>query len=378
MILIMVAFMFGLNTHAQDLTPCSDRPHFINHPWVDGTRYCLEEVFHDPQAGELAFTALAASPDGTLYAARPLSGEVVALEDTNSDSLPDSPRVVADGLTQPNGLTYHKSALYISGGTHIYRLVGDTLEILVDNLPAGPGFWTGGLAVGPDERIYVATGAPCDFCVPGDPARGAIISFSLDGSAREIVATGLRQPSDVVFAQGMLWTIDTARDGLVDAPNLDELNRVFPGSHFGFPYCIGLHNQPDFETADFDCRNATPAALTFPTQSTPLGLALYSGDAFPWLNGKLLVVLNGSRNHAEIRGYSVVAVSFDAVGSPSSYIHVIPYIEGAGTITGIMEQDVHYSGAGFWPNRPLDVVTSAEGWVYVNESGGRIFVLRPR
>ena len=71
---------------------------------------------------------------------------------------------------------------------------------LVDDLPSGGGFWTGGIAVGGDGRIYVATGAPCDFCVPDDPARGAVLSFALDGSDRQIVATGLRQPADLAFS----------------------------------------------------------------------------------------------------------------------------------------------------------------------------------
>ncbi len=82
----------------------------------------MEEVINDPTLGELAFTALAAAPDGTLYAARPLAGEVWALADTNGDFLPDTPHLVADGLTLPNGLDYHDGALYISGGSHVYRL----------------------------------------------------------------------------------------------------------------------------------------------------------------------------------------------------------------------------------------------------------------
>jgi len=132
---------------------------------------CLEEVINDPGAGQLAFTALAPAPDGTLYAARPLTGEVVALTDSDGDHLPDTPSVVAEGLTLPNGLAYHDGALYISGGSHIYRLHGSQLETLVDDLPSGGGFWTGGIAVA--DRIYVARRA-CDFLRSRRPGRGAI------------------------------------------------------------------------------------------------------------------------------------------------------------------------------------------------------------
>jgi glucose/arabinose dehydrogenase len=358
-----------------ELPPCAQRATMADPPWVNGQVWCLEHVVDDDSAGELGYTALAAAPDGTLYAARPLAGEVLALTDTNGDGLPDTPRVVAQGLTLPNGLAYYKDALYISGGAHIYRLVGDRLDVLVDDLPAAGGFWTGGLTVGPDERIYVGIGAPCDYCEPADPQRGAIWSFALDGSDKQVVATGLRQPSDVVFRDGVLWTIDTARDGL-DTPNLDELDRVVPGAQFGWPYCIGADNHPDSLGGRFDCGSAAPPALTFPTHSNPLGMTVYESDTFPGVKGDLLVTLGGASNQVYLQGFTLVAVAFDpATGAPSGY-HVIIPEQGDHPIMLALE-DIHYQGSGFWPHHPLDVTVSPEGWIYVSEGGGRIFALRP-
>jgi glucose/arabinose dehydrogenase len=363
--------------YGQELSPCRERAHTLNEPWINGSLFCLEEVIHDRSAGELSFTALATSPDGTLFAARPLSGQVLALEDTDGDSLPDTPYVIADGLTLPNGLAYHEGALYVSGGAYVYRLIEDTLEVLVDDLPSGAGFWTGGLVVGPDERLYVATGAPCDFCEFADAQRGAILSFTLDGSDRQLVATGLRQPTDLAFINQTLWAVDTARDALFDTPHLDELNRVTPGAHFGFPYCVG-HTSPDLPTDTFDCADASGPAFTFPTHSSPQGMATYTSTTFPTLTNKLLVVLSGSYNQARLHGWAVIAVSFDASGNPTTYDQLIPFMGATENIPGISEQVIQYNGAGFWPHRPLDVAVSAEGWVYVSVSGGRILALRPR
>ena len=377
---IIVLLFLLLNGYVgQELPPCRERVHLIEHPWVDGTRFCLEEIIHDNSAGELAFTALAAAPNETLYAARPLTGEVFALDDTNGDDLPDTARVVAEGLTWPNGLAYFDGALYISGGSHIYRLVDDTLDTLVDDLPSGSnGFWTGGLTIGPDERLYLATGAECDFCEPTDSQRGAILSFALDGSDQKVIATGLRQPSDLAFHDGILWTTDTARDDLFDTPDLDELNGVSPGAHFGFPYCIGSTNQPDLTSSAFDCATADAPALTFPTHSTPVGLAAYTSDTMPSLTDTLLVVLGGSYNQAEIHGLALGAVIFDENGNPTGYEILVPNRPDATTQPDMVWQDMQYSGAGFWPQRPLDVTVSAEGWVYISVSGGRILALRPR
>jgi len=359
---------------ASSLPNCSDRLAYADDPWVDGTRWCQETVIDDPSAGEMAFTALAAAPDGTLYATRPLAGEVLALTDSNGDGLPDSPRVVAEGLTLPNGLAYHDGALYISGGARIDRLTGEHLETLVDDLPAGGGFWTGGLTIGPDNRIYVGTGAPCDDCIPDNPARGAILSFALNGSDQQIVASGLRQPSDVAFVASTLWTVDTARDGLFDTPGLDELDRVTPGANFGWPFCIGADNHPDLAGA-FDCGQVVAPALSLPTQSNPLGLAAYSGDALPSLTGALLMTLGGTHNQVDPRGTALVAVHFDDQGNPSGYEFLIPSDFYFDQFT---LQQMNFRLSGFWPHRPFDVAVSAEGWVYVSSGGGRILALRPR
>ncbi|MEP7292227.1 MAG: PQQ-dependent sugar dehydrogenase, partial [Chloroflexota bacterium] len=310
---------------AQDVS-CDARPTRLDQPWMRTGLSCLEEVINDPDAGELAFTALVTAPDGTLYAARPLSGEVFAFTDTDGDGLPESPQVVADGLTLPNALAYDKGALFIAGGSHIYRLRDGELETLVDDLPSGGGFWTGGLMVGGAGQLYVATGAPCDFCDPDDPARGAILQYAPDGSSREIVATGLRQPADLAVRGSDAWVLDSAPSGWFDTPDLDELNHIQYNSDFGFPYCIGRENTPALDGAN--CSNVTAPVVTFPTGSTPSGIAAYRGDAIPALEGKLLVVLSGAYNDLDLRGYQVVAAD-PQTGSYEALMPASPDVLGA-------------------------------------------------
>lgn len=350
---------------------CKVRSGFLTQPWYKVGLVCLQDAINDPSLGELAFTALASAADGTLYAARPLTGEVLALKDANLDGVFDSVTVVAEGLTLPNGLDYYGDALYIAGGSHIYRLRGGKLETLVDDLPSGGGFWTGGIAVGSDDRIYVATGASCDFCVSDDPLRGAILSFALDGSDRQIVAIGLRQPADLAFQGSDLWAVDSARQGLFDTPDLDELDKVQPNANFGFPYCVGLHNTQD--VAGFDCTKATPPSVAFPTASTPSGIAAYRGDAMPYLKGKLLVVLSGAYNNLELRGYAVMIVD-PATGT---YMPLMPIRPDDNPDSDFTMEQMNYRGSGFFPQRPLDVAVSEQGWIYVSMGGGRILVLRP-
>lgn len=379
-IILTIFVCISTTTPAEtDLLRCDQRPHFIDPPWVSAQYYCAEEVIHDESGGEPGFTSLAAAPDGTLYAARPLFGQVVALTDSDRDGLPEKPRIIAKELTLPNGLAFFEGALYIAGGSHVYRLIDDQLDILVADLPTGTGFWTGGIAIGIDKRIYVSIGAACDFCISDNPERGTILSFALDGTDRRREGIGLRQPNDLTFRDGELWTVDAARDGLGSVANLDELNRVRFGAHFGWPFCVGLDRHPDTFSAEFDCETTAAPALAFETHSNPMGITAYTGEAFPHLKGSLLVTLGGSYNEAVLKGYTLVTIGFDSSGNPLEAHIILPEIPDNGPQwTGITLQKIHYQASGFWPHRPYDVTVSREGWIYVSVGGGRIWALRPR
>jgi glucose/arabinose dehydrogenase len=385
---VMLLLMGSLRTLVaqpapSSLPPCAERPTLIDPPWVNNSLYCSELVIYDPSGGELGFTALAVDADGTLYAARPTHGQVYALRDGNGDGLPEDPTLLIDGLTRPNGLAHADDTLYITGDANLYSWSNGELTILVDDLPTGTGFWTGGVTVGPDGRLYVGIGAPCDSCEPEDPERASIVSFAPDGSDRRQVAQGLRQPNDLVFQGDTLLVVDSARDSSPQESAFDELNRMTLGEanvHFGWPYCIGLENQADWADTDWDCAAVRPPLTTFPTFSNPLGINVYSGDAFPHLQGHVLLTLGGSHNLGQITGYTLVTLALDADGTPLAPPEVIlPAIPDSNpSWSGLGLQQMHYQKSGFWPFRPYDVVVSPEGWIYISVGGGRIWALRPR
>ncbi|MBC8099541.1 MAG: PQQ-dependent sugar dehydrogenase [Armatimonadetes bacterium] len=352
------------------LSPCDQRPTALDFPWVDTLVYCVERVLSDDSAGELGFTALAAAPNGTLYATRPITGEVFAIEDTDGDAVPDTARLIANELTLPNALAYQDGALYIAGGAYVHRWDAETeaLTVLIDDLPTGTGFWTGGIAISPDEYLYVGIGAACDACPPDADGRGRIYRFTLDGTTRVAVASGVRQPNGVLWHDGALWFTDTARDAL-EGGGYDELNRFTPpGQDFGFPGCIGHDNQPDDMFPAADCGQVSVPAVSFSTDSTPTALAVYSGDTFPALDGSLLVVLSGSYNASRLRGYSVVSIALDSIGARLPTQPLIPVLN---------DPTEQFIGRGLYPHRPYGVAVSPEGWIYLSIGGGQIWVLRP-
>ena len=83
------------------------------------------------------------------------------------------------------------------------------------------------IAFGPDGKLYVPFGAPCNICVPGEEY-AQIRRYNADGSGMEVVARGVRN------TQGFAWHPVTQRD-VVHRPRPrldgrrrpeDELNRM--------------------------------------------------------------------------------------------------------------------------------------------------------
>lgn len=359
------------------LPPCYARPTFRDPPWVDTQRFCSELVYETPHNEALALTALAVAPDGTLYAASPLRGEVWALRDSDGDRLPDDAQLALTGLTLPSGMDWGGDALYITGGPNIWRLPAGAqeAETLVTDLPLLPGQWGGDLVVGAGGELYVSLVAPCEACDLDDAP--SILTMAPDGSRRRVLARGLRLPTGLALRDGELWATDSVARAQAQVDDaLDEINRVAPDAHFGWPGCPGAQHRPA-RPAGPACAQTRAPALTLPGGSRPFGLAHYGHDALPGLQDALLVTLHGSRHRVDLRGYALAVINFDARGNPLAPEVILPQQRADRVDSFFTVAVMNYRGSGFWPERPLDVAVSPEGWLYVSMTGGRILALRP-
>lgn len=391
-ILLALSLIFGgvLAALAQQpsLPECIDRPTAVSDElYVDNIRWCVEQVVHDSELEPLSFTALEVAPDGRLFATLPFDGKVVAIHDSDGDTLPDAMETFAEGLSLPNGLAYHAGYLYVSGGQNIYQIDSNgDIETVVSDLPVGTGFATGGIAIGGDGRLYVAMGAPCNLCEFDEAERGAILSMSLDGADRQVVASGLRDPADVTFYRGQLWTLDSApRQRQRNA--LDELNLVRAGGWYGFPYCLG-NATGGITTDELTCQESIQPVMRFGSGAVPGSLTAYEHDLLPGTKDTLIVVLRGDPTQIDIVGYKVIMITFDEADQPLGATVLIPYRLQFGRVAYLPYQGealrwdefIHINelGQGFYPQQPLAVAVSPEGWIYISVTGGRIIALRPR
>jgi glucose/arabinose dehydrogenase len=387
--LILVWLMVpGLPTTAQELVRCSERPTQVLLP-RSRMGFCMELVYHEQNAGEMAFTALAFTSDGTLFATRPLYGQLLILKDTDGDFLPDSPQLIAENLSLPNTLTVHDDVVYIAGGNAVYRWQNNTLTTLIDDLPTGTGVWNGGIVVY-EGRLIVGVGAPCNWCNFDTQTYGLLLSFALDGSDRQIMATGLRQPTALGVYDGQLWVGDSAPYG-TSVMARDELQVVVQGADYGFPRCTDSAIAYD-ATTNNDCGTVIPPDYAFKPFAMPYSVLEYTGEAFADLQGKLLLLLAGTPNRSDPSGFELIAFTPMTERDQTEFDTLVPYDlsisynveytygtmrQGAGHYFNGDSEMLTRRGAGFYPHHPLSIAISPEGWIYIAVSWGKIYVLRP-
>lgn len=305
---------------------------------------------------------------GTIFIGTRTIGRVYAVSD---DGGARKTRVLAQGLTQPNGVVFRNGALYVAAIEKVLRYDGieDKLEAapqpmdMTDafKLPSEQHHGWKFLAFGPDNKLYVPIGAPCNICEPS-ANHAQIRRYNADGSGMEVVARGVRNSVGFDFhpRTGELWFTDNGRDWAGDDNPEEELNRVASvGANFGFPYC---HAQgipdPDLKKANA-CDGVVKPVATLGPHAAALGMRFYTGQMFPAeYRDKIFVARRGSWNRNQKFGYDVVAITVNPDGSNAK---VEPFL------TGFLD------GNEFW-GRPVDVMQMRDGALLVSdEENGAIF-----
>jgi glucose/arabinose dehydrogenase len=295
---------------APDLDDISLPPGFSIEIWTD-------EV---PNARSLAM-----GPRGTVFVSTRRDGRVYAV---TSDGNQRNVVTIAEGLRMPNGVAVHDGDLYVAENHRIIRF--DAIEarlnvhiepvVVIDTLlPERHHGWRY-MDFGPDGKLYIALGAPCNVCERKGSAN--ISRMNPDGSGQEVFADGVRNSVGFTWhpETGDLWFTDNGRDMLGDDLPPDELNRApIAGMDFGFPYCHG-GDIPDPEFGDQrSCSEFEAPAQKLGPHVAALGLIFYTGDMFPSAyRNQVLIAEHGSWNRSEKIGYRVTLVRMED-GAPVSY-----------------------------------------------------------
>jgi glucose/arabinose dehydrogenase len=292
----------------------------------------------------------------TVFVASPSASNVYAIDGQRSV------KVIASGLHRPNGLAFANGTLYIAEVSRISKIENAENRLdnppkrvtVYDDLPKDEVNGLRFLAVGPDGKLYVSVGQPCNNCLP-QPTQAQIRRIDLEGGNVEAVALGVRNSLGFDWApqSKQLYFTDNGRDWLSEDAPSDELNRVAkPGEHFGAPFCY-QGNLPDSEFGwGHSCDEFTPPILLLGPHTAPLGMRFYSGRMFPKAyRDAIFIARHGSWNRTKKIGGDVVSVRLNRNGSVSS---MEPFLTG-------FIRDNNYLG------RPVDVAAMRDGSLLISD-----------
>ncbi|AZG73241.1 PQQ-dependent sugar dehydrogenase [Shewanella livingstonensis] len=304
---------------------------------------------------------MALGENGTVFVGSRKAGNVYALIDSDNNFKVDKKIVIATDLFMPSGLAYLNGSLYVAEVDKIWRYpdIEQSLpsipkpELVYDKLPNKSHHGWKFITFGPDGKLYIPVGAPCNVCKSELPF-ASILQLDLETKQTITIAQGVRNSVGFDFhpQTGELWFTDNGRDMMGDDLPDDELNRVSQtGQHFGFPY---IHNNniadPEFTNPEIAKLN-TPPALTLGAHVAALGMEFYQGKQFPAeYKNTILIAQHGSWNRTNKVGYRIMQVALEG----NKVIDYKPFA------TGWLE------GEQSW-GRPVDVMTLTDGSILVSD-----------
>jgi len=262
--------------------------------------------------------SMALSPTGTLFVSTRRAGIVYAVLDRDQDQTADEVITIATGLNTPNGVAIRDGALFVAELNRILRYddiearLGNPPEpvVVYDALPSERMHGWKFIRFGPDGKLYVPVGAPCNICDrTGEDERFATITrMNPDGGEHEVFAHGIRNSVGFDWhpVTGELWFTSNGRDRLGDDLPGDTLNHAPEiGMHFGYPFC----HQGDIPDPEFGeqraCDEFTPPAEILGPHVASLGMRFYDGSMFPnRYRNQIFIAEHGSWNRSPAAGHT--------------------------------------------------------------------------
>lgn len=349
------------------------------------------------------------TPDGALLVSRPGEGQIVRLAPDASGTITST--VLLDGLTQPHGMAFDGSTLYVAESDRIraYTYAAGAAaggRILADDLPDTKTSELGGtyahalksVAIGTDESLYFSIGSSGNISADdrdASPQRATVMRIPPGGGAPEVFARGVRNGTGLAIGpDGSVWTAVNNRDnieyphdggfagasgsslgkvldGYVADHPAEEVAKLTAGRDLGWPYCNpdpdvnpGVAGTAyDYTTPPFvndvetnpggsklDCATLAPVEQSLGAHSAPLGMSFTKALPAPYDNGALVGV-HGSWNRTPPRAPEV------------SYF---PWAGGTLGTQRTLVGGFQDAGGDRW-GRPVAAVAGPDGAVYISD-----------
>jgi glucose/arabinose dehydrogenase len=315
----------------QDLPPADHTPSADNAPQVipqpPDAKLTMPPGFEAATFAEGGFERprwMALAPNGDVFLADADANTVIVLRDKDKDGKAEERFTFASGLLKPFGMAFRPGWFYVANTNGIVRFKYNDGQTAAEGEPEkiadlpGRGYrehWTRNIKFSPDGAwLYVTIGSESN----GDPEpepRATIQRMNPDGTGRETVATGTRNPVGLDFHPHTkrLWAAVQERDKLGDDVPPEYVTEIKGGGFYGWPYAYtGPIEDPRHKgkRPDLVKRAIVPDVL-IQAHSSVLGLEFYDGRMFPAAyKGGAFVALRGSGNRTKRTGYKLIHIPF--------------------------------------------------------------------
>tara|TARA_B000000565_G_scaffold251129_1_gene224436 strand:- start:516 stop:1673 length:1158 start_codon:yes stop_codon:yes gene_type:complete len=309
--------------------------------------------------------------DGYIVVGSKNGDKIYALLDQDKDGFAEKKYVIVSGLKNPTGVTYHDGNLYFSEIEKIWVIKeidawllsnkenDPKVEIYIDDLPSETWHGFRHIRFGPDDKLYLPIGVPCNVCIdPQTKDKRFAAIHKYENGKLVMVADGVRNSVGIDWHPDTqnLYFSDNGRDWLGDNTPSCELNVVTEeGSFYGFPYKHAKNViDPEFGKliSGLNVDFVDPIAELGP-HVAPLGIEFYDGKKFPkQYHNNVFIALHGSWNKYNGKsGYKVIMVKLDDNGN---------YISQEDFITGWLENENAWG-------RPVQPFVMSDGSMLISD-----------
>ena len=336
---------------------------------------------------------------GILYVSVIAEGKILSCRDKDGDGIYESVTPFIEGKdpkSRLQGVQFHNGWLYFAQLNSISRakdINGDgkadkVEEVLgVSDLPTGEptGHRWRALLIHKD-RIYTHVGDQSNATDEPIEAseRKKIWSFALNGSDKQLFASGIRNTEKLVIRPGTdeIWGVDhdvdmmgwemegkRSRNAPEGQPITDhnppaELNLYEKGKFYGHPWIVGkmMPNLMFIDHPDLMkyARMTTIPEWTMAAHCSANSLLFYEGNKIPEGHGDAFVVQKGGWNATQKVGYCLSRILFED-GRPYGEQKMVDFLKNGEEVLG----------------RPTDCVQAPDGSIlFSDDTGNKIYRLR--
>ena len=325
---------------------------------------------------------LRTAPNGDIFMADNLAGEVIVLRGVGADGKAMHVERFATELTLPFGIAFypagpHPKWVYVANTDSVVRYPYRTGDMaargparpVITELPGyarlhGGGHWTHDIVFSKDNKhMFVSVGSRTNISdTDGNPAdlrRADVLEYTPAGKFERIYASGIRNcvGEAVHPVTGEVWCSTNERDGLGDNLVPDYITHLQEAGFYGWPwFYMGGHQDPRHQGKhpELQATVLTPDLLLQPHFAS-LEMLFYTGRSFPThFAERGFAAEHGSWNKASRAGYEVIS---------------FPTINGRATgeyedfLTGFVLPNGDVWG------RPVGVTMGTDGSLFVSDDG---------